>query len=105
MAFEGFGALPTSAQFGIIAFVIALILLAVAQALSVSSDRSKAQKAAFDALRVEILNLRHDAGIAQALRPPVHGLGPPPRPSKSASIRRSTDTPKQKRRNPVPRRA
>ncbi len=95
MAFEDFGALPATAQIGIIAFAIALVLLAIAQTLSVSSDKSKAQKASFDALRGEIQGLRHDARSSAASRPSVHGLAPPARPSRSRTGSRSIISGKQ----------
>lgn len=105
MAFEEFGALPTTALVGIIAFAIALVLLAVAQTLSVSSERSKAQKASFDALRSEIQGLRHDAKINTAARPSAQGLAPPARPSSSNRRRNAIINPRQTRLNPEKRHA
>lgn len=102
MAFEEFGALPTTALVGIIAFAIALVLLAVAQTLSVSSERSKAQKASFDALRSEIKGLRHDAKINTASYPSAQGLTPPARPNRR---RNSIVSARQTRLNPEKRHA
>jgi hypothetical protein len=82
MGVEDFVALPTSVQMGIVGFVVAIALLTIAQALNISSDRSKAQKASFDALHAEIRRLRHETATSTHPRTSSHGLAPSARPTK-----------------------
>ena len=85
MSFDGFFALPTEAQAGIVAFAAALLLLVIAQLVMAASLRNRAQAATLDGLRKDVKALTHLAGADGSPRS-SNGLAPPPKPLKRRSL-------------------
>lgn len=91
MGFEDFSALPIGAQLGIVGFVLALVLLAIAQALSVASSRAKAQTALLNDLVREVRRLSDEGpstGTMTGRRGAPRHVPGGPRPLKSAPVQK-----------------
>ncbi len=91
MGFEEFSALPIGAQLGIVGFILALVLLAIAQALSVASSRAKAQTALLNDLVREVRRLSDvgpGTGTMAGRRGDPRRADGGPRPLKSAPVQK-----------------
>lgn len=104
--FEDFMALPFGAQIGIFGFAVAILLLAIAQVLTVASHRSRDQAISFESLRSEIRQLaRSEAGTGKgAVRGRGLGLAAPPRPVRRATSRKPVPLARSQSASPTQRR-
>ena len=88
MGCEEFSALPIGAQLGIVGFVLALILLAVAQALSVASSRAKAQTALLNELVREVKRLSAEGANTATMKGATRPARGGHRPRKTAPVQK-----------------